>query len=219
LLAAIIVMNHPELYKMKFIKILILSVTIIFSCLSNELSAFAEDVPISDASTTDKTCKFDLCFPNAVKISDQVLPLRNIVKKKYLIFDVYVASMYLPANITKIDQVLGDFPKKLAFRYLRSLDGKRVIRLADDILEKNPELDLKPLQSRMQKINEAYVDGMNDGDLFELVYQPNRGTSLIINGKEFCTIAGLDFAKAYFGIWLSKYPMSETFRDELINSN
>lgn len=130
--------------------------------------------------------------------------------------NLYVAALYLPESVTSVDDLLSDKPRKLLFRYLRDFEGKLLIDKADEVMGKNPEINLTYLKSRLDQINRAYDGGVKEGDVYELEYDPHRGTTLIRNGKEFTTIPGLDFAKAYFGIWLSKYPMSEDLRDSLL---
>ena len=180
------------------------------------LCALAEDVSIRDAASSEKKCASDICFPEATLIAANKVPLRNIKKKKYLVFNLYVAALYVGDGITGVDGVLGDTPKKLVFRYLRDFTKEMLIENADKVLAKNPEIDLPALKSRIDQINLGYAEGIREGDVYELEYQPGRGSTLIRNGKEFTTVPGLDFAKGYLGIWLSKYPMSEDLRDSLI---
>ena len=45
---------------------------------------------------------------------------------------------------------------------------------------------------------------MSPGDTVHILYKPNVGLESYINGKLVCTNEGLDFKKAYFGMWLSE---------------
>jgi len=196
----------------------ILSTIIIFSATLIAQDAVAEDVSVVGAIQSQKRCVADFCFPVKASIKEEDIPLRSIAKKRYLIFDLYMAAFYLQPEVKDIDGVLSESKKKLVFRYLRDFNGSDVIEAADKILQSNPELDLSTLKSRLDEINLAYGPGIKEGDIFELEYEPSRGTILRKNGAELKIIAGADFCKAYFGIWLSRFPLDEKFRDALISS-
>jgi len=217
LLAPITAATQPRLYNTKFTLTFICAKFIfIFSILSFPLCAFAEDVSMTGTIGQLKECKSSFCFSKTALVGKDEIPLRNLARKDYLFFKLYFAALYLEDKIDGIEQLLGEVPKKLVFRYLRNIDGADVIKAADEVLKQNPEISLAPLQSRLDEINKAYANGIKEGDVFELDYIPSVGTMLTINGKVFSTVPGSDFAKAYFGIWLSKYPLSEDFRDALI---
>ena len=50
-----------------------------------------------------------------------------------------------------------------------------------------------------------------DSDFFEFIYMPDEGTNVLKNSTYIDTIPGIEFKKAFFGIWLSKQPNSEKF--------
>ena len=165
-------------------------------------------------SSGEARCVDDVCFPGATRIGTSILPLRGVAKKRYLIFDLYTAALY--TNASTSDEVLADVPKKLVFRYLRSIDGADIIEAAQTILARNPNVNLSSIQSRLDQANSYYRAGVNEGDVYELEYRPGVGSTIRYGGKELGTIPGLDFAKAYFGIWLSNYSLSDQLRDALL---
>ena len=62
----------------------------------------------------------------------------------------------------------------------------------------------------------CYFRDVGAGDRYALTYQPDIGTTLSLNGEPLGTIAGSDFARAYFGIWLGDEPLRKKFRDRLL---
>lgn len=97
---------------------------------------------------------------------------------------------------------LGDFPKSIEFTYARKIKSNQLIGAAENILKITlPESTLASIGERINKLNAAY-DNVERGDTYTLQYHPKSGTTLLRNGKVVETIAGADFQRAYFSIWL-----------------
>jgi hypothetical protein len=159
----------------------------------------------------------DVPFHAARGQGNDALRLHGGAKLKWLLFDVYVAGLYLPPEAAA-ERALEDVPKRLEFHYLVSIDGKDFGPAGEKILQRNftPE-ELSPLAGRLARIRDAYRD-VKEGDRYALTYVPGVGTELSLNGSPLVTIEGADFARAYFSIWLGKKPLDEGFRRELLRA-
>jgi len=51
------------------------------------------------------------------------------------------------------------------------------------------------------------MNDVNNEDEYKMIYLPQHGTQLYFNEDYKTTIIEEDFAYAYFGIWLSEYPL------------
>lgn len=159
----------------------------------------------------------DVAFPPALRAGDVDLRLHGGGKLKWLVFDVYVAALYLPDG-DAASNALADLPKRLEFHYLVSIDGEDFGPAGEKILARNfPEEQLAPLRERLERIRAAYRD-VKPGDRYALTYRPGVGTELSYNGQPLATIEGDDFARAYFSIWLGSKPLDEGFRRSLLRS-
>lgn len=130
---------------------------------------------------------------------------------------LFEAALFLEEGYATEDYP-GEFCYALSIRYQKNFRKEQLIKSASLILEDlhQPE-SLDPLQLAIQKINSAYVD-VKEGDVYTLIYQPKRGTTLLYNGVEQITIPGRDFAEIYFSIWLGGHPRCEQLREDLLNS-
>ncbi len=167
---------------------------------------FAEDNPV---------CLDNVCFNSQITTEHSVVPLLGTKSFTYYFFHVYDIALYGPTEKRSIDGVLSDVPKSLILHYHRDFSPEEITYAADQILKENPDLDYQAISDRIKEINKLY-QGVKPGDRYELRYEPKVGTTLLFNGQKKGTIPGSDFAKAYFGIWLSKYPISSSLRDSLI---
>ena len=77
---------------------------------------------------------------------------------------------------------------------------------------------LRSLKARLDVLHEAYRD-VTSGDRYALTYLPKAGTMLELNGESLVQIEGLDFAQAYFGIWLAEPPISAKLKQALTDKD
>ena len=74
-----------------------------------------------------------------------------------------------------------------------------------------------PLKDKISSfINTFKKEEIKEGDVFEIWYVPGTGVKSYKNQKLQSTIAGLDFKKALFGIWLSDTPVDADLKKGLL---
>ena len=118
-----------------------------------------------------------------------------------MIFKVYAAGLFV-AEAEDTQRVLDDVPKRLEIAYLRHVRARDIVSAGQDILRRNlPPDEWARLEPRVTEIGRLYTD-VKRGDRYALTYVPGRGSTRSLNGRDLVTIAGADFARAYFGIWL-----------------
>lgn len=155
-------------------------------------------------------------FPSTSRVGQVELPLRGAgLLRVRMIFKVYAAALYLPATVPS-GRYAEDVPKRLEIAYLRDLEAGVIIRAGEEALQRNlTPAEQAHLQPRLEAINRLYVD-VKAGDRYALTYEPGRGSTLSLNGRELGTIEGADFAAAYFGIWLDERTDFPDFRAALL---
>jgi hypothetical protein len=176
--------------------------------------AFGEQAGESPAPS--EACYHRVCFPAHAEVGGWSLPLRSAGKKDWWKFSLYDAGLYTAAGVSK-EQVLSDIPKKLVLRYRRSIPAKKIAEASDHKLAQNPDINLPAIRERVDYLHSLY-QSVKKGDVYALAYDPARGTQLYFNGiKQGELIPGNDFAKAYFGIWLSRHVVCRKLRWELLD--
>ena len=136
-----------------------------------------------------------------------------------LVMKVYSAALYGPNDVAARDLLNTDVSKRLEIAYFVSIDGPDFAKGANAILQKQlPSERLRRLRSRVDRLHEAYRN-VQPGDRYALMYLPGTGTVLELNGEELVQIEGLDFAQAYFGIWLAEPPLSAKLKQALTDDD
>lgn len=169
----------------------------------------------SQKTEVARDCSSGTCFPTAVEVAGRTMPLRSASLLRHWGFRVYTAALYAPAEATDRESLLAPAPKRLVLHYHRSISRDVMIKGAEKVLSATPGLDLKALSDRLDRVNAIYRD-VRAGDEYSITWEPERGTTIALNGVEQITVEGADFARAYFGIWLSERPLNTELRDKLL---
>lgn len=172
-------------------------------------------VPHYGAAGEIEPCAWDTCVKPAVVINGEEIPLRSLVPFRYWGFKVYVAALYAPVQVKRVEDELGVFPLRLELHYYRNFTARDFIDAAQQTLEKNPDVDLEKIGPQLALINAVYADVV-PGDVYALEYDPAAGLTLLRNDAVQVTVPGRDFARAYLGIWLSPYSVSSSLTESLV---
>jgi len=159
-------------------------------------------------------CLASVCFPPKVEIGDSQVPVRNIAKLTYWGFSLHTSALYLPDHVANVPSSLGNEPMRFVLHYHRSFTREQINEATESNIAANPDANLEKLRPELDKAYLIHQD-VEEGDEYSLTFVPKVGTTFFLNGKQTGFIAGDEFARAYFGIWLGNKPVSESFRDDL----
>ena len=76
---------------------------------------------------------------------------------------------------------------------------------------------IDPIKEKINSlIEKGFAGEIVKGDVFDLIYVPGVGTTLVKNNKNLVTIKGLDFKKALFGVWLCDEPADANLKKKML---
>jgi len=122
-------------------------------------------------------------------------------------FDVYDARLYVT------DQ-RGQAGFALDLNYLRSLKGADISKRTVEEMQRLGVSETS--RSAWGKKLDVIFPDVTSGSSLTAIYVPGRGTVFLNNGKPTGEIAGDDFAKAFFSIWLDPKTNAPKLRTALI---
>ena len=128
-------------------------------------------------------------------------------------FEVYDAALWVTPGFN------AQAPERSAFalelHYLRDFSARDIAsRSIDEMRRSGP---LTPEQAaQWQKALESTLPDVRKGDRLTGVNQPGQPTAFWLNGKPIGDIAGADFAKRFFGIWLAPQTSAPALREALL---
>ncbi len=149
--------------------------------------------------------------PETIILDGQNLVLNGAgVRNKKVVFiniDVYVAGLYLQSQ-TSDAQVIIDAEAPMAIRLYMTTgmaSKEKMIDAWNEGFESVTGGNTEPLQEKIEKFNAMFNTDPEEGDMYEIAYIPGTGITVAMNEEiQGDPIAGLEFKKAVFGIWLGK---------------
>ncbi len=164
-----------------------------------------------------KACE-GVSFPDQVQSAGTTLQLNGLGLRQatFLKVDVYVAALYISQMSGDADAILeARAPKEIVLHFVRDVDQSKLNEGWDEGFEKNAKDQLPVLKDRIEAFKAMMVD-VSKGQRLRFVYQPGKGVEVDVDGTPKGTIAGDDFARALFAIWLGSHPPNDDLKAGLL---
>jgi len=133
---------------------------------------------------------------------------------------VYVAGLYLQHAMTDPDQIIeADEPMAIRMHVINDFfaSSKHVTHaLYKGFRGSMPKGDLTPIKTEVERFNACFSEKIVDGQEFDVLYVPNKGTSVYKDGVLKDTIPGYEFKKHVFAIWLGKRPADKKLKKGML---
>jgi hypothetical protein len=160
-----------------------------------------------------------IALPAKVKQDNTELVLNGGGIRKKLFFKLYTAGLYLPVKNKNAGEIVAaDKPTTIRLVITSSvINSGNMSEAIQEGFGKSLKGNTAPMQGKIDAFIDIFKkEEIKEGDVFEVWYTPTEGVRGFKNGKLKGTIAGLDFKKALFGIWLSDTPVDEDLKTGLL---
>lgn len=160
-----------------------------------------------------------IVMPNVMKVGDDYLKMNGGGIRQKMWIDLYVGVLYVTNKTSDADKIMSaDEPMAIKLRIISGMvSNSKLEGAVRDGMDKSTNGNIDPIKDRMEKmISKGFSEDVNDGDEFDIIYIPGKGTSLKKNNKTLVTLEGLDFKKAVFGIWLCDDPAQESLKKKML---
>lgn len=161
----------------------------------------------------------DVTLPAALKAGNSSLVLNGGGVRKKAFFKVYVAGLYVESKTTNAEAIVNDDkPMLVRLKITSSLvSSSNMTEAIREGFTKSTGGKTAPIQAKIDAFIATFnKEEIKEGDLYDLVYQPGEGVKAYKNGQPQTTVAGLDFKRALFGIWLSANPVDADLKTGLL---
>lgn len=164
----------------------------------------------------DEACHRGVCVQRTFEVEETTLHLLGMSRLTFWGFRVYTGALFTPEDARTQEEILGDVPKRLYFKYHRSISRDDILKSKEKFLRENPDVDLEAIADELKEFNALYRS-VSSGDVYELIYHPEKGTTLVLNGEELGTVKGAELARAIFGLWISDHPLNDSMKRDLLS--
>ncbi|SFD75998.1 chalcone isomerase family protein [Flavobacterium phragmitis] len=157
--------------------------------------------------------------PRKIDFQGKSLQLNGAGGRSKMWLEVYVQALYL-SQLTQDPQFIIDSDTEMAVRIeitSSMVSSNKLTKAMNTGFEKSAGANLEQLRPRIEQLKSFLSDPITEKDVFILAYNPLDqnvyvSKNEVLKGK----IAGFDFKKALFGIWLSDKPVDETLKKHLL---
>jgi hypothetical protein len=128
-------------------------------------------------------------------------------------FDIYRASLWVTPGFDAAALPRQRFALEL--QYVRSFRGRDIARRSIEEMRRIGPFDDAQAQAWLQTMQTAFPDVV-PGDRLRGVNLPGQGAQFFHNDRPLGEIASPEFARLFFGIWLSEQTTAPSLRQALL---
>jgi len=163
---------------------------------------------------------FAIDLPNEMEYQETKLTLNGHGTRIKFFMKVYESSLYLEAASNNADEIINNnVPMSIRIDVMSSLVTPDAMKTAlNEGLEKSTGNNTGPIMKEINQLNSTFNTEVGSGDFYEFTYLPDSGTHVLKNSKYIDTIPGLEFKKAFFGIYISKNPIQKSLKKAMLGN-
>ncbi len=160
----------------------------------------------------------DLHIPSTMTVGKHKLILNGVGFRKKFFFKIYAGALYLGKKETDPQKIINaeePMAVKMVFVY-HEVSSKKLQKTWNEGFEKVLGDKISGMQKKITAFNAIFTEAAKKGDVYDIVYTPEEGIKVYMNGKLKGTIPGLDFKKALFAIWLGDKPADSGLKKKML---
>ncbi|QIM47783.1 hypothetical protein G9Q38_00610 [Pusillimonas sp. DMV24BSW_D] len=185
---------HGVLYALMFLLFMGVGISTSSSQTYDPLSSQSDDAAGSDESKTQ------VVTPPEVREVLGDARLQGQERFRWFGFSVYDIRLWVKAPLSTEAWVGRPFALELT--YARSLEGQAIAEKSLEEMQAQETIDAQRQASWLSFMQSAFPN-VEDGDRLTGIYRPDGGAAFYFNGRETASTDDADFARLFFGIWLS----------------
>ena len=137
-------------------------------------------------------------------------------KKSFI--TLYEGTLYLTQRSQDAAKIVAaDSPMAIRLQIKSGfVSQQKMMGALEEGFKKATNGNTSPIAGEIQSFRKCFGEPINKGDVFVIAYLPDRGVSVLKNGQLKGSIAGIEFKKAVFGIWLSPTPVDANLKSSLL---
>jgi len=135
--------------------------------------------------------------------------------------EIFIGAMFAPSEIDRFESLYDTaVTKKMSLRFLQAYSTRKVARLwKQRIAMNNEKSHWQPLTKEIVRFTKIFKQSMQAGDEISLVYIPNKGTKVYLNGSLFLLIQNPQFYSILLNTWYGSVPPSKLFNIGITGKN
>ena len=159
-------------------------------------------------------------LPELMEYKDTKLTLNGQGTRVLFFMKIYESGLYLNSANSNAEEVIND-NYAMGIR----LDVTSLL-LTNEAMEEaiyrgfidSTKDNIQPINDQIGQFMATLHQAIKVGDVYEFIYLPASGVDVLRNSELLDTIVGLEFKKAFFGIWLSDNPIQKSLKKAMLGN-
>ena len=156
--------------------------------------------------------------PIAIDFQDNKLVLNGQGTRVVFFMKVYKASLYLETQSSDAEQIVND-NNPMAIRIdvtSEMVTAEAMKKALSEGFKKSTNNNIEPISKEIEQFSLAFNSAVTLDDFYEFIFIPEIGTHVLKNEEFLELIPGIDFKKAFFGIFLSDNPIQKNLKNAML---
>ena len=131
---------------------------------------------------------------------------------------VYEGSLYLETKNSNAQEIISmDAPMAIRLDVTSEMVTAEAMKKAlSEGLEKSTGNNTDSINKEIIQLSSSFNSAVSSGDYYEFIYLPDLGTHVLKNSELVELIKGIEFKKAFFGIFLSDDPIQKNLKKAML---
>ena len=161
---------------------------------------------------------FGAVAPDQIEYQGNTITKNGQGSRIIFFMKVYEGSLYLETKNSNAEEIVNlDAPMAIRIDVLSSIvTADAMKRALSEGLEKSTVNNTDPIRNEMEQLSSVFNTDVSTGDFYEFIYLPKTGINVLKNSELEELIKGMDFKKAFFGIFLSDNPIQKNLKKAML---
>ena len=156
--------------------------------------------------------------PHVIEYQGIRLILNGQGTRIILFMKVYQSSLYLENKSSDAKKIVSNnSPMAIRIDVISEMVTADAMKKAlSEGLKKSTNNNTSHISNEIVQLSSSFDTAVTSGDFYEFIYIPEIGTHVLKNNELVELIPGLDFKRAFFGIFLSDNPIQKNLKKEML---
>ena len=164
------------------------------------------------------TSSFAAVAPDQIEYQGNTLTKNGQGTRIIFFMKVYEGSLYLETKSSNAEEIISmDAPMAIRIDVTSTMVTADAMKKAlSEGLKKSTGNNTDPISKEIIQLSSSFDSAVSSGDNYEFIYLPSLGTHVLKNSELVELIKGMDFKKAFFGIFLSDNPIQKNLKKAML---
>ena len=156
--------------------------------------------------------------PDQIKYQGSTMTKNGQGTRIIFFMKVYEGSLYLETKSANAEEIINlDAPMAIRIDVSSQMVTADAMKKAlSEGLKKSTGNNTDSIIKEINQLSSSFDTAVSTGDYYEFIYLPEMGTHVLKNSELVELIKGIDFKKAFFGIFLSDNPIQKNLKKAML---